>query len=327
MILTNRPNPRLGVAARVLVLAAAVGLLPWGVTLADDPPKPVTPPPGVEAPGGENRATVTLRLTAQQADYEAEVKSAEVALAVARDNLTHTEQLVKKGFATAKQAQVAKLELEAAAARLEAAKVRQQAGRAEPGRGGARVSFTAPAEEVERLKEEVELLAVQLDIKRAHLVAAQASATGLRRMLESINKSAAAERFEKESAVQAAEAQVMIRQAELREHELRLTHAKRRLERLTSLRPILPPPVAPKRASNRLPAPLPDPPSALTPAAEPGPTDLNRFRDQLVASQRRVEELVQRVLDLTIEVRQMRKERDRLTAMVERLEKQLPEKK
>lgn len=326
MILTNRPAPRLGPAARVLVLAAAVGLLPWGVTLADDPLKPVASPPSVELPGGEPRAVLGLRLTARQADHEAEVKAAEAALAVARENLAHAEQLVKKGFAAAEQARVAKLELDAAAARLEAAKARQQVRRSEPGRGGATATFTAaPAEEIERLKEEAELLTVQLDIKRAGVMQAESAIRQAARKVGTARdmvKTGSAPQGTVEGAeaeLASAEAQMMIRKAELREHELRITHAKRRLDR--SMPRSLPPAAVPSRAPDPLPGPAVTTPRPADPTAEQ--MALIVLRQDLMASQQRADVLAKQVADLTAEMRRMRDERDHLTALLQRLEKQL----
>lgn len=322
MILTNRPAPRLGPTARGLVAVAAVGLLPWGVTLADDPAKPVPSLPGVEPPSGEPRAVLGLRLTARQADHDAQAKAAEVALAVARENLARAEQLVKKGFATAEQARVAKLELDAAAAQLEAAKARQQASRSEPGRGGATATFTAvPAEEVERLKEEIELLTVQTDIRRAAVIQAEAALRQAARKVEAARgmvKTGFADAgtvADAEGAAQSAEAQLMIRRAEMKEHELRITHVKRRLDR--SMPRILPPAAAPNRGQD----PAVTTPRPTDPTAEQ--SALLALRQELVASRQRAEEMAKKIDILTAEMRRMRDERDHLTALVQRLEKQL----
>jgi beta-lactamase regulating signal transducer with metallopeptidase domain len=89
--------------------------------------------------------------------------------------------------------------------------------------------------EVQQLRDEVELLEAQRETKRAQLEAAVVTLRGAQRQLDSItplHKSGAASEGDLLSArtqVETAQAQVEVRKAELKEHEVKLTQAKRRL--------------------------------------------------------------------------------------------------
>jgi beta-lactamase regulating signal transducer with metallopeptidase domain len=92
----------------------------------------------------------------------------------------------------------------------------------------------SPAE-VQQLRDEVELLEAQRETKRAQLEAAVVTLRGAQRQLDSItplHKSGAASEGDLLSVrtqVETAQAQVEVRKAELKEHEVKLTQAKRRL--------------------------------------------------------------------------------------------------
>jgi hypothetical protein len=125
------------------------------------------------------------------------------------------------------------------------------------------------AAELGHAKDEVELLAAQREIKRAHLRAAEAAAAFSKTQLDRFQRVAGVRESELSSlqaAAAGAAAQLDIRKAELIEHEVRMAQAKRRLDRLEALArpaasPVVRPPVAAK-------------PKADTPAIPPGVFDM-----------------------------------------------------
>ncbi len=114
---------------------------------------------------------------------------------------------------------------------------------------------SAWAEELEKAREDVELLEAQLGVKRAQFEAVQLALRQAKVALERVQDSHEAGAIsEKEFLrarleVAALEAQVLVKQAELREPEVRLRHARRRLAALT---PPSAPPAPPDRATTAL---------------------------------------------------------------------------
>jgi beta-lactamase regulating signal transducer with metallopeptidase domain len=156
---------------------------------------------------------------------------------------------------------------------------------AEPRTGGppaAANRYTA-AEEVERLKDEVELLAAQRETKMATVRVAETAlkqaVTNIAR-IERLHKSGAApqEELDKlQSEVENAKAQLDVRRAELAEHEVKMAQAKRRLDRATAPRSSVPNPINP--AASRRPAdPTHTPPPLDSNSIPPATGDDIRIR-------------------------------------------------
>jgi beta-lactamase regulating signal transducer with metallopeptidase domain len=113
-------------------------------------------------------------------------------------------------------------------------------------------------EQVEQARDEMELLEANLEVKRALFAAAEKTFAQARRYADRIaqlNKSGAVSEGEYQAALQKAEeaeAQLLVKRAELREPEVRLLQAKRRLEKLQKTAKDQPPAdakVAPKSST------------------------------------------------------------------------------
>jgi len=92
------------------------------------------------------------------------------------------------------------------------------------------------AEQIEKVRDEIELLKVQVQAKQAHLEAAKLECKPAERELQIVQSAGAAmpasNRTKAEEALAAHKAQVLIREAELQEPLVRLKQAERRLARL-----------------------------------------------------------------------------------------------
>lgn len=103
------------------------------------------------------------------------------------------------------------------------------------------------AEQIEQARDEMELLEANLEVKRALLAAAEKTFAQARRQADrmaQLNKNGAVSEGEYQSALQRAEeaeAQLLVKRAELREPEVRLLQAKRRLEKLQKTAKVQPP--------------------------------------------------------------------------------------
>jgi beta-lactamase regulating signal transducer with metallopeptidase domain len=148
-------------------------------------------------------------------------------------------------------------------------------------------------ETVERLKDEVELLAVQSQVRRA---AVRIAKTALLRAeekvphTESLVKKGFAQAEDLRQArydVEDARAQFEMREAELQEHELRIAQAKRRLDRVAAVRPTtVTPGTLRVNPGTRPVAPRLDP-EPTVPTARPTPASKDRLK-QLEAEEARL---------------------------------------
>jgi multidrug resistance efflux pump len=107
---------------------------------------------------------------------------------------------------------------------------------AQPPKAGNPAAQRARAEATKRLAEEVESIEAHLQTKKAYVQAATVSLLAAERTFERVSKLVAAGNATRETAddakiaMEAAKAQVMIREAEANEVAVKLKHAKRRVE-------------------------------------------------------------------------------------------------
>jgi hypothetical protein len=104
----------------------------------------------------------------------------------------------------------------------------RRAGEEEPApRAGSPSSPRLPADQVEQARDEVEILAAQVNIKRAHLEAAK-------QVLDITNRVHRNSGFDAKGQLELASlaGQVQVKEAELKESEVRLVQATRRLDKL-----------------------------------------------------------------------------------------------
>ena len=174
-----------------------------------------------------------------------------------------------------------------------------------------------PGEAVERLKDEVDLLAVQLPARRAAVRIARNAllraegAVSLVQVRVEKGLSQVEELREAKLDVEDARAQIEVRESELQEHELRIAQAKRRLDRVAAVRPAGPAsgpvrvPTAPRSAPAR-PGPVPATPPGVDPTR---PTPASKGRRERPDD----------------EAAKLAAERDAIAAKFQTLQKQLAE--
>jgi beta-lactamase regulating signal transducer with metallopeptidase domain len=171
----------------------------------------------------------------------------------------------------------------------------------------------ASTEEVERLKDELELLVVQRDTKRAMVRVAEAT---IKQAEASVNRLAqlvrgnAASREELDKAhgeLEAAKAQLDVRKAELIEHEVKIAQAKRRLDRLTAS------PANPLTPSPRNVRPEPQPKAPKQPPQadlRAGPDDIRvqlaKLEVQMAELMAQRDELVKRYAQIQDELKRLK---------------------
>jgi hypothetical protein len=164
-------------------------------------------------------------------------------------------------------------------------------------------------EDADRLGDELELLTAQREVKRAHVRVAEAAlnqAENSYRRAQALRKSDAISQEEADKArneLEGAKAQLEVRVAELKEHDVRMAQAKRRIDRLTA-RPVVVDPPVPVPAPRRAPA------NPLTPPRPGGPaTAKESARDRLAL--------------LEQEMAALAADRDKLAQRMEQIEREL----
>jgi RNA polymerase sigma factor (sigma-70 family) len=209
------------VLTTVLLVAGGGGVLTYR-TVASEPGavRKVSAVPG--APAGDEEK---LRAMLEQKDKEVRLLQARIANLEAMLQ-TYTQKLETAAARAQQQADRAR------AAELEARNVADNNVRAAPAPGGKPETVTenaARAEAIQQARDEVELLEAQLAVKKANLDSAHISLEAMKRM--------ANERADPKAQAETATlaGQVQIRYAEMREGEVRLAQAKRRLTRLQGM--------------------------------------------------------------------------------------------
>lgn len=283
MILRDPAPPRLRWPAALGLFALAAAALPFAPTLADDPPRPVETAPPVDPPARPDDPPP--RTTVELPPIRTTVELQPLPTPSRTDPRPTTP-------------------------------------------APAASNHFSPGEDVERLRDEVELLAAQLPTRRAAvriaknaLVRAEEQVSSAQGMVKK-GFASAAEVRKAELDVEDARAQLEMREAELREHELRIAQAKRRLDRHAAVRP--PGPARESVPSLTAPRSAPPRPGADSTRPTPAPKErLDRLDDeaaklaaerdvlaaQLLALEKRLAELKVMENDLQNRIEQLRARR------------------